>query len=226
VLPLPEAIIAVLGCFAPLFSQPVWRHVRVLVVGALLCQGARTVTAVLRVMGLKGEKRFGKYHRVLSRARWSGLMGARMLLGLLVALLPAGWPILMGIDETIERRQGRKIQAKGVYREAVRSTEKHVIKCLGLKWVSMMLLVPLPWSSRPWALPFLTVLAPSRAANEKASTHHGRLGRAPGSACQPLVGSPLGIDRRWRVCLCALCSDLSTPRGDAGGSAALGRRPV
>ncbi len=171
-LPLPEGIIAVLGCFAPLFSRPVWRHVRVLVVGALLCQGARTVTAVLRVMGLKGEKRFGKYHRVLSRARWSGLMGARMLLGLLVALLPAGWPILVGIDETIERRQGRKIQAKGVYRDAVRSTEKHVVKCLGLKWVSMMLLVPFPWSSRPWALPFLTVLAPSRAANEKASKLH------------------------------------------------------
>ncbi len=171
-LPLPEGIIAVLGRFAPLFSQPVWRHVRVLVVGALLCQGARTVTAVLRVMGLKGEKRFGKYHRVLSRARWSGLVGARMLLGLLVALLPPGWPVLVGIDETIERRQGRKIQAKGVYRDAVRSTEKHVVKCLGLKWISMMLLVPLPWSSRPWALPFLTVLAPSRAANEKASKPH------------------------------------------------------
>ena len=171
-LPLPEGIITVLGCFAPLFSQPVWRHVRVLIVGALLCQGARTVTAALRVMGLKGEKRFGKYHRVLNRARWSGLVGARILLGLLVALLPPGWPILVGIDETIERRKGRKIQARGVYRDAVRSTEKHVVKCLGLKWISMMLLVPLPWSSRPWALPFLTVLAPSRAANEKASKPH------------------------------------------------------
>jgi hypothetical protein len=171
-LPLPEGIIAVLGRFAPLFSRPVWRQVRVLVVGALLCQGARTVTAVLRVMGLKGEKRFGKYHRVLSRARWSGLVGARMLLGLLVTLLPPGWPLLVGIDETIERRKGRKIRAKGVYRDAVRSTEQHVVKCLGLKWVSMMLLVPLPWSSRPWALPFLTLLAPSRAANEKANKLH------------------------------------------------------
>jgi hypothetical protein len=171
-LPLPEGIIAVLSGFASLFSQPVWRHVRVLVVGALLCQGARTVTAVLRVMGLKGEKRFGKYHRVLSRAHWSGLVGARILLGLLVALLPPGWPVLVGIDETIERRKGRKIQAKGVYRDAVRSTERHVVKCLGLKWISMMLLVPLPWSSRPWALPFLTLVAPSRAANEKANKPH------------------------------------------------------
>jgi DDE superfamily endonuclease len=171
-LPLPEEMIGVVGSFAPLFSQPVWRHAQVLLVGALLCRGARTVAAVLRVMGLKGEKHFGKYHRVLSRARWSGLMGARILLGLLIALLPSGWPVLVGIDETIERRQGRKIKAKGVYRDAVRSTEKHVVKCLGLKWVSMMLLVPLPWSSRPWALPFLTLVAPSRAANGKANKPH------------------------------------------------------
>ena len=120
-LPLPEEIIAVLSNFALLFSQPVWRHVRVLVIGGLLCRGARTVTAVLRVMGLKDERRFGKYHRVLSRAHWSGLVGARILLGLLVALLPRGWPMLVGIDETIERRKGRKIQAQGVYRDAVRS---------------------------------------------------------------------------------------------------------
>jgi len=92
-----------------------------MVIGGLLCRRARTVTAVLRVMGLKDERRFGKYHRVLSRAHWSGLVGARILLGLLVALLPPGWPLLVGIDETIERRKGRKIKAKGVYRDAVRS---------------------------------------------------------------------------------------------------------
>jgi hypothetical protein len=135
--------------------------------------------AVLRMRGLKGEKRFEKYHRVLSRARWSGLVGARIL--------------------------------------------------LGLKWISMMLLVPCAWRSRPWALPFLTVLAPSRAANEKASKPHRtpldwawRLARL----VSRWVGSPLGIDGRWRACLCPLCSRGSTPRGDAGGSAVLGRRII
>lgn len=171
-LPLPEEIIAVLGAFGPLFSQPVWRHVQVLLIGTVLCRGARTVTTVLRVMGLKDEKCFGKYHRVLNRACWSGLVGAQILLGLLVALRPPGGPILVGVDETLERRKGRKILAKGVYRDAVRSSEKHVVKCLGVKWVSMMLLVPLPWSSRLWALPFLTLLAPSQAANEKANKRH------------------------------------------------------
>jgi hypothetical protein len=81
--PLPELIITVLGAFVPLFSRPVWRHAQMLVVGAILCRGVHTVTAVLRVVGLGGERRFEKYHRVLSRACWSGRQGAKMLLGLL-----------------------------------------------------------------------------------------------------------------------------------------------
>lgn len=171
-LPLPPTIIALLLPFAVLFSTPVWRHVQVLLAGAILCRGPRTVAAVLRVMGLGAERRFEKYHRVLSRARWSGLQGAKILLGLLVVLLPAGVSIRVGIDETLERRAGRKIQAKGCYRDAVRSSAKVVVKCYGLKWIGMMLLVRLPWSSRVWALPFLTVLAPAKRANEAAGRRH------------------------------------------------------
>lgn len=170
--PLPESIITVLGAFVPLFSRPVWCHAQMLLVGTILCRGPHTVTAVLRVMGLGGERRFEKYHRVLSRACWSGLQGAKVLLGLLVLLVPRGWPLLMGVDETIERRSGRRIKAKGCYRDGVRSTEKVWVKCFGLKWISMMLIVPLPWSGRCWALPFLTVLAPSKRANEKAQKRH------------------------------------------------------
>jgi uncharacterized membrane protein len=170
--PLPEAIIAVLLPFAALFTKPIWPHVQVLWAGAILCRGPHTVAAVLRVVGLGLEQRFEKYHRVLSRARWSGLLGAKILLGLMVPLLPREWPVVVGIDETIERRQGRKIKAKGRYRDAVRSTGKEVVKCYGLKWISLMLLVPLPWSTRVWALPFLTVLAPSRRANTAAGRRH------------------------------------------------------
>lgn len=170
--PLPAAIIAVLLPFAPLFSRPVWCHVQLLLVGAVLCRGARTVTAVLRVMGLGHEKRFEKYHRVLSRARWSGLQGSKILLGLLVQVLPSSWPLVIGTDDTMERRWGKKITAKGCYRDAGRSTAKQVVTCCGLTWVAMMVLIPLPWSPRPWALPFLTVLAPSQRANAQAGTRH------------------------------------------------------
>jgi hypothetical protein len=132
----------------PLFSRPVWRHAQMLVVGAILCRGPHTVTGVLRVMGLGGERRFEKYPRVLSRACRLGLQGAKMLLGLLVLLVPCGWPLLMGVDETIERGSGRRIKAKGGYRDGVRSTQKICVKCVGLKWIGMMLIAPLPWSGR------------------------------------------------------------------------------
>jgi hypothetical protein len=99
--PLPETIIALLVVFAPLFTKPVWAQVQVLVLGAIVCRGPRTVASVLRVMGLGAERRFEKYHRVLSRARWSGLHGAKILLGLLITLLPKEWPILVAVDETL-----------------------------------------------------------------------------------------------------------------------------
>ena len=123
-------------------------------------------------MGLSGDKRFGKYHRVLNRAQWNSMAGAKILLGLLVVLLPASAPILIVVDDTIERRTGRKIKAKGCYRDACRSTESVVVTCFGLKWVCLMLIVELPWCNRPWALPFMTILAPSQKANEaRARTH-------------------------------------------------------
>ncbi len=169
---LPEAIIAIWAPFAALFTQPVWRHVQVLWTGAVLCRGPRTVASVLRVMGLGGERRFEQYHRVLNRARWSGLQGAKILLGLLLLLVPAWVPLEIGVDETIERRKGSRIKAKGRYRDAVRSTKATVVKCYGLKWISLMVIVPLPWSRRPWALPFLTLLAPSERANTAAKRRH------------------------------------------------------
>jgi DDE superfamily endonuclease len=157
--PLLGAIILVLAPFALLFSHRVWHHAQTLLLGAMLAPRARTVTAALRVMGLSCERHFTNYHRVLNRATWSARQGGRIMLGLLVAcLVPSRAPIVLGADDTVERRSGRQITAKGAYRDAVRSTKKHVIHCFGLKWVSMMLLVQVPWARRIWALPFLTVL--------------------------------------------------------------------
>ena len=170
---LPDAALTILGAFAPMFTGPVWGHVQVLVTGAILCRGPHTVAAVLRVMGLADDGRFCKYHRVLSRARWSGLQGAKILFGLLVNLaLATGYPLIIGIDETLERRRGRRIKAKGRYRDAVRSTQSAAVTCYGLKWISLMVIVPLPWNARPWALPFLTLLAPSAQADEAAGRRH------------------------------------------------------
>jgi len=171
-LSLPISIVSILQPFACLFTHPTWIHVQVLLAGTLLGQGPRTVTAALRAMGLSAEQRFGRYHRVLNRARWSSRQGARILLGLLIQMLPSQWPIVIAVDETLERRKGARIRAKGMYRDAVRSSRSKVVTCLGLEWICMALLVPVPWSPRPWALPFLTRLAPSRRANEAAGRRH------------------------------------------------------
>src|ERR671928_259169 len=169
-LSLPARFAAVILCFAPLFRQHTWRHAQVLLIGAVLVPGQRTVTSILRVSGLCWERRFVNYHRVLNRATWSGRAAARVLLGLLLeAFVPKG-PVLLGLDDHIERRRGKCISAKGIYRDPVRSSKGHFVKASGLRWLSLMLLVPVPWAGRVWALPFLTTLAPS----ERYCREHGR----------------------------------------------------
>jgi DDE superfamily endonuclease len=154
--------------FAPLFTRPTFANLLVLVTGALLVPGRRTVAAALSILGLREAGDFTNFHRVLNRGRWSSQALARTLLGLLVtALVPTG-PVVIGIDETIERRWGRKIAARGIYRDPVRSSKGHFVKASGLRWISLMLLAPVPFTRRVWALPFLTALAPSeRFARER-----------------------------------------------------------
>lgn len=172
---LPTEIIALLAPFAPLFSRPVWAHARVLVCGAILATGKRTVTAALRAMGLSGEKRFVNYHRVLNRAQWSGLRAARVLLGLLVRAFAPSGEVVLGIDETLERRRGDRIAQKGVYRDAARSSKGFFVKSSGLRWACLMLLAPVSWARRVWALPFLTVLAPSERYHAERGQRHKSL---------------------------------------------------
>jgi len=170
---LPEKIIHVLRTFEGVFSKRVWDGVKVLVIGAILAPGERTVAAILRVMGLQNEKHFQNYHRVLNRAKWSSRAVSRLLLVLLVELfVPATAPVVVGIDETIERRRGSKIAARGIYRDPVRSSKEFFVKTSGLRWISMMLLAPIPWAGRVWALPFLTVLAPSQRYHEQHQKKH------------------------------------------------------
>jgi hypothetical protein len=173
---LPKKIIQVLRCFEAAFSDRVWEWAKVLLIGAILAPGERTVTAILRVMGLQNERQFQNYHRVLNRATWSSRVLSRLLLHLLIRLfVPEDAPIVVGIDETIERRRGAKIAAKGIYRDPVRSSKEFFVKCSGLRWVSMMLLTSVPWAQRVWALPFFTVLAPSERYNQQHRRRHKKL---------------------------------------------------
>jgi hypothetical protein len=186
---LPPTLAAVLAPFARLFSRRVWAHAQVLLVGAILAPAQRTVAAALRAMGLAQTPQFHRYHRVLSHARWSGLAAGRALLALLIAAFAPDGPLVLGVDETLERRRGRKIAPKGLYRDAVRSSKQYFVKASGLRWVCLMLLVPIPWAGRTWALPVLTALAPSERYDAERGRRHKTL---PDWARQLLL-----VVRRW-----------------------------
>jgi DDE superfamily endonuclease len=97
--------------------------------------------------------------------------------------------VVLGLDDTIERRRGKRIAAKGIYRDPVRSSDSHFVKASGLRWMSLMLLAPVPWAGRIWALPFLTALVLSEHACRERGRRH-----------KPLldVGRQLTLQaRRW-----------------------------
>jgi hypothetical protein len=135
-------------------SKRVFAHVKWLLVGAILAPGKRTIISVLPVMRHSDDQHFQNYHRVLSRARWPALHGVRMLLRLLVCAFVPTAPVVIGIDETIERRRGAKMATKGIDRDPLRSSQAHVVNANGARWVSLMLLAPIPWTMRVWGCHF------------------------------------------------------------------------
>lgn len=171
----PTRLAAWLAPFSVLFTSPTWRRVLVLMNGAILASHRRTVSAALRAVGRDTDGDFARYHAVLNRARWSALAASRVLLGLLIDRFAHDGPIVIGLDDTIERRWGVKIKARGIYRDPVRSSHGHFVKASGLRWLSAMLLVPIPWAGRVWALPFLTCLMPSERSAATRGTRHKTL---------------------------------------------------
>ena len=130
---LPSDIITILWPFSVLFSRSSWFTALDLLVGAILCKGNRTVAGILRATGLAQNKGFSKYHRILNSLDWSPKRGAEILFKMLLKLVGKKRPVIL-IDETLERRKGKKIRAKGYYRDAVRSSRSQVVNTMGLKW--------------------------------------------------------------------------------------------
>ena len=173
---LPPRFAGLILSFAPVFvQQRTWHHAKLLLLGALLTPGQRTVCSILRIVGLRRETRFVNHHRVLNRAVWRSRLGARPLLDRLLRTFVPNGPVLLGVDDTVERRRGKQISAKGIYRDPVRSSRSFFVKTSGLRWLSLMLLAPIPWAKRVWALPFLTVLAPSERYSRERCLRHKTL---------------------------------------------------
>src|SRR5438874_5024301 len=187
---LPRPIITVLADFEPLFTAPTWKKFVILVVGTLLARGRRTVTAALRQMGQQMNGQFSLFHQVLNRARWSPLEVSRKLLQVLVeTFVRAGGTVEIVIDETLERRWGRKISKRGHWRDSRLSSKERSVSTSGLRWVTMALVVTLPWTNLRWALPFLSVLATTPKVSEALKRRHKTLSQ--------LAQQMVIVVRRW-----------------------------
>lgn len=173
---IPPEFTELMSAFSTRFSNKIFRRAILLLIGAILTQGKRTVCGVLRTLNLSQTKRWDLYHQVLSRSKWSAFKCARILGQLIIrGFFDKEKTLVFGIDETIERRWGAKIKARGIYRDAVRSSKSHFVKCSGLRWICVMLLTPISWAQRNWALPFLTILAPSERYWKKRGRKHKKL---------------------------------------------------
>jgi len=174
-LTLPASLLTAILPFASLFSKPVWEHARTLLIGAILAPAQRTVASALRVMGLSDDPHFQNYHRVLNRDRWSPREAARRLLLLVIDTMVPSGRVLVAMDDTLERRRGAKIKAKGIYHDAVRSSRSHFAKASGLRWLCLMVIVEMPFCVRHWALPVLTLLSPSERYHAEKGVRHKKL---------------------------------------------------
>lgn len=184
-------VLRLLAVFAGAFTRPTFAHALTLAYGAILAPGRRTVTAALRAVGLDDERHFTTYHRVLNRAAWSPLALSNVLLGLiLTAFVGTDAPLVLVVDDTLERRYGRRVAYKARYHDPVRSSSGHVVTTSGVRWLCVCALVRVPWSSRPWALPFLTVPCPTPAVSARLGKRHRTV---PARAA-----TLIRLIRRWR----------------------------
>jgi hypothetical protein len=170
--PVPDILRVWLRALQPCFTALSWERVLVIVMGAVLAPGKRTITACLRMTGRADAGNFASYHQLLNRVRWRSAAMTRRMLDLIIDRLVPEGPIVIGVDDTIERRWGRKIKARGIYRDPVRSSHGHFVKASGLRWLSFMVLTPVPWAMCVKALPVLTILAPSERADRQSGRRH------------------------------------------------------
>jgi hypothetical protein len=169
---LPPSFLAWLGPFLAVFSRRSRSTAAALAVGALLAVGPRTVTNCLRTLGLAEHPSFTAFHRVLNRNGWSGLALARTLVRAVVAAFVPTGPIILGVDHTLERRRGPHIEPAGRFYDASRRADLPKPTSRGLRWLSAMVLVEVPFARRIWALPVLSALTPSKAWSERHGRRH------------------------------------------------------
>lgn len=169
---LPAEIIPIIEHFRPAFTEPTYQKGVKLLIGTILCKGNRTVCSALRVLGLEEEGDWSKYHHVLNRAKWDGLLLSALLLTRIVKTFVESGPIYIDVDETLERRWGPKIRKRGHWRDSLASGRNMNVTTSGLRWLVFAVVVKVPWSHHEWALPFLSIPLTTPKVSEREGIRH------------------------------------------------------
>ena len=195
---LPAEIISVLVQFRPAFDARTYAKGVELVIGTLLAHGRRTVTSALRIVGKEQEKDWSKYHHVLNRAKWSGLVVSRLLLMRIVTtLVPAGGTVTISVDETLERRWGPQIRKNGHWRDSRSSSKRLHVSTRGLRWLVFAVVVKVPWTKYAIALPFLSILLTTPKVSAGLGKRHKTVTQVTGQVVmwlrRTLTGYPIHL---------------------------------
>jgi hypothetical protein len=154
---LPVSLLAVAQCVRCCFTAPSFEVFVHLLAGMIVTPGPRTVTGMLTGAGLSRTWSHHRVHRFFSRAAWEPRTLALALSAAVVeALVPAGVDVRVAVDDTLLRRRGKKVWgALWTHDGSARSKDKIGY---GNTWVILAILVDLPFSTRPVALPVMARL--------------------------------------------------------------------
>lgn len=177
---LPAEIIQIVERFRPAFTEPTYKKAIVLLIGTILCQGNRTVCSALRVLGLEERGDWSKYHHVLNRANWDGLLLSEILLNLIVETFVKKGPIYIDVDETLERRWGPQIRKRGHWRDSLASGRNMNVSTSGLRWLVFSVVVELPWTRHEWALPFFSTILTTPKVSKSEGIGHRTVAKRTG----------------------------------------------
>jgi DDE superfamily endonuclease len=169
---IPTDALPLLLEFAPAFTRPTFRRSVVLLLAAILTTGRRTISNLLRTVGVLAPGDPSSYHRVLSQASWSGLrLAAALTRWIVVYYCPEGLLHLVG-DDTVDEHRGKKVYGKARHRDPVRSSHCYTTYRYGHKWVVLAILIRFPWATRPWALPLVVTLYHAKQDNQRRCRAH------------------------------------------------------
>ncbi len=167
----PDAL-PILSLFAPAFSSSVFPRAQLLAVACILTVGSCTLANLLRTLGCLAPGHSSAYRRLFSQRRWSLFALGRALLGWILDHLVGPGPVYLAGDDTVAEHPGDHVYGKGCHRDAVRSSHSFTAFRWGHKWLVLAVLVRLPGTNRPWALPFFVVLCHSVKEDQKHNRRH------------------------------------------------------